>query len=617
MKFKSSFLHLVIFFGWMVLSLKLFTLHNFKNEKLDQRIESQFASKVTVKARRGDILDKHGRVIATSVLVPSAFIDPKVEKLSPYKIKKIAKILNLNHKKLSKKLKKNTRFVWLKRKLSESTYKDLKKLDFKGLGFVDEYKRVYPYKDTLGFLIGSVDIDDKGISGLELIYDKTLAGQAVKKKALRDGKGRLVLFSDYELYNELKGQNISTAIDIDLQLFMAQELKTRLVEVDAKRAWAATMDIKTGEIVAQAQTGKTQKNKNILTSEVHEQGSVLKTFSFLKAIEKLDLKPSDEVECFKKGFKIGRRTIRNSHKEDCEKISLVSAFAKSLNTVSADLALKLGEKDLIKDYKKRGFDKKTGIDFPGEAKPIFHTKLSGKHQLASMSFGHGLALSSIQLLKAYATLFNESSNLKPSYLLKEGNEYIAVDSKKSFLTKGLLSSVVSKEGTALKAKVNHYLVGGKTGTAQKPDLENGGYSKEVLSTFIGVYPLTKPRYVTLVSFDESQELRSGGAISAPVFSKLAGFLLRKEQIMPDRLNLDSIEDFNAILGRVEDVKKKSFVEGEVPDLKGLSLREAMDFAKVHKLKMKFNGSGKVHKVSPKPGAILPESRELKLALKPL
>ena len=669
MKLKFFIVHFTVFLGWVLLSYKLVLFQVIDNERLDQKIESQFASKVEVRARRGEILDKQGRVLATSVLVPSAFIDPKVENLNPYKIRKIARILDIKYSFLKKKLNKNTRFVWLKRKLNESTYEKLKKLGYKGLGFVDEYARVYPYKESLGFLVGKVDVDGKGISGLELEYDGILAGQSIKKKALRDGKGHLVLFSEYEIYDDLKGKDITTSIDIDLQLFLSQSLKHRLKEVDAKRAWAGTMDLRTGEIIAQAQTQartqaqtqvqkqvrtqvrtqartqaqtqtqtqaqtqtqtQTQTNsdnkinkinkileKNIMASEVHEQGSILKTFSFIKAMKKLKMSPSDEVKCHNQGYRIGKRFIRNSHKEDCHKISLVKAFSKSLNTVSAELSLNVGEEALVSYYKKLGFNKKTGIDFPGESNSIFYDKLSGRHQLASLSFGHGLALTSFQVMKAYASLFNNSEGLKPSYVLQETDNFKPVEDKEAFLTKGLLASVVSEEGTAPKAKVNHYLVGGKTGTAQKPDFENGGYSKEVLSTFIGVYPLTKPRYITLVTFDEPQKFRSGGIVSAPVFSEFASFILRKEQIIPDKLNQDNMDDLKGILGKIKKEQDKPYEEGTVPNLQGLSLREALEVANKHKIKMNFIGSGKIYDIQPLPGSELPENRKIALVLSPL
>ena len=618
MKFKCFLIHSIVFLGWVLLSFKLFFVQTVGDVKLNQKIEAQFANHVEVRARRGDILDRQGRVIATSVIVPSAFIDPKIERLSPYKIKKIARTIGLRYETLKKKLRRDTRFVWLKRSLDEYTYKRLKKLDYKGLSFVDEYKRVYPYKESLGFLVGKVDIDGKGISGLELEYDNLLSGKAIKKKSLRDGKGRLVLFSDYEVYNELKGKNIEVSIDIDMQLFLTQSLKNRLKIVDAKRAWAGTIDIHTGEIIAQAQMavdGKSIEN-NIMTSEVHEQGSVLKIFSFMKAIEKLKISPSDEVDCHGNGYRIGRRLIRNSHKENCQTTSLVQSFAKSLNTVSAELSLKLGEKTLISHYKKLGFNKKTGINFPGESSPIFYDKLSGKHQLASLSFGHGIALNSMQVMKAYASLFNKSNSFRPSYALQEKNHFEAVKDQKTFLAQGLLASVVSEEGTALKARVNYYLVGGKTGTAQKHDFENGGYSKEVLSTFIGVYPLTKPRYVTLVTFDEPQKFRSGGVVSAPVFSEFASFLLRKEQVMPDKLNPANIAEIREILGNIKKQKPQPYEIGTVPDLEGLSLREAMKIANKYKIKMEIDGSGKVYDTSPNPGTDLPEDRRVTLALRP-
>ena len=617
MNFKFSVVHFLVFLCGLVLGTRLLFVQVIGSDRLDDKIASQFATRVIIKARRGDILDKKGHLIATSVLSRSAFIDPEIEKLSPYKIKKISKIVGLDYEKLSKRLKRKTRFVWLKRKLKKNTYENLKALDLKGLGFIDEYKRIYPYKKSLKFLVGNVDIDGKGISGLELEYDQILAGKNIRKKALRDGKGRWLLFSDYELYDDLKGKDVTLSLEIESQVFLTESLKKQLKKVDAKRAWAATMDLRTGEIIAQSQVhSKDSKisNRNILTSEVYEQGSIIKTFSFLKAMKDLKMKPSDEVLCYDDGFKIGRRTIKNSHEYDCEKMSLVQSFSKSLNTVSADLALKVGEDELLKYYRFLGFGSKTNVDFPGEAAPLFQKKLSGPHQLASLSFGHGLALSSVQVMKAYAKLFNEDKNFKPRYkaLSLKKNTNI----KDNYLTKGLLSSVVSESGTAPLANVDYYLVGGKTGTAQKPDLINGGYSKEVLSTFIGVYPLVKPRYITLVSFDEPQKLRSGGAVSAPVFSEYAGFLLRSKQVVPDKLSPKNINKFKNLLSSKSDKKKNLYVKGTVPDLKGLSLRETISLLKKHNIKMDYEGSGKVFESVPRPGESLPVDRKVYLAFKP-
>ncbi len=617
MNFKFSVVHFLVFLCGLVLGTRLLFVQVIGSDRLDDKIASQFATRVIIKARRGDILDKKGHLIATSVLSRSAFIDPEIEKLSPYKIKKISKIVGLDYEKLSKRLKRKTRFVWLKRKLKKNTYENLKALDLKGLGFIDEYKRIYPYKKSLKFLVGNVDIDGKGISGLELEYDQILAGKNIRKKALRDGKGRWLLFSDYELYDDLKGKDVTLSLEIESQVFLTESLKKQLKKVDAKRAWAATMDLHTGEIIAQSQVhSKDSKisNRNILTSEVYEQGSIIKTFSFLKAMKDLKMKPSDEVLCYDDGFKIGRRTIKNSHEYDCEKMSLVQSFSKSLNTVSADLALKVGEDELLKYYRFLGFGSKTNVDFPGEAAPLFQKKLSGPHQLASLSFGHGLALSSVQVMKAYAKLFNEDKNFKPRYKALSLKKITNI--KDNYLTKGLLSSVVSESGTAPLANVDYYLVGGKTGTAQKPDLINGGYSKEVLSTFIGVYPLVKPRYITLVSFDEPQKLRSGGAVSAPVFSEYAGFLLRSKQVVPDKLSPKNINKFKNLLSSKSDKKKNLYVKGTVPDLKGLSLRETISLLKKHNIKMDYEGSGKVFESVPRPGESLPVDRKVYLAFKP-
>lgn len=619
---KISFIHLFVFSGWLLLSAKVFHLQNFPDERIDGKIKSQFASHIKVRARRGDILDRNGRVLATSVITKSAFIDPELAQIKPSKLSLISKITAVPLNELKNIMKKKTRFVWLKRKLSEAEFLKLSELNLRGLGFLDEYKRLYPGHESLKFLIGKVNIDGEGLSGLELYYDESLSGGFLKKKALRDGKGRALLLSDYEAYEELKGKNINLTIDLDIQAFSSDELEQGVLKVEGARGWAAVLDLESGEIVANAQfhNQKTASFKNILTSEIHEQGSVLKTFSFLKAIEAMKIKPSTTFDCSPKGFKIGSRRIRNAHEEDCEKISLVKAFAKSLNTVSAELALSLGEKKLINFYKELGFDKETGVDFPGEASPIFHNKLSGPHQLASLSFGHGVALTPLQVLKAYALLFSKDKSLKPKYLLDRTQDYkknktSLMNEKQKFLAKNLLSSVVSEEGTGFKADVVNYMVGGKTGTAQKPDFINGGYSKEVLSTFVGVFPLTRPKYITLVTVDEPQTMRSGGSVSAPIFSKIAAYILRKDQTPPDNILAKNIEDLSIKSHFSLIDAPPPYEKGTVPNLEGLTLREVLDKANDIGFKVEFSGNGRVASMSPKPGTKIPLDRKVNIQLK--
>lgn len=587
------------------------------NKRLQDKISSQFMTNLTIRAKRGDIYDRHGELLATSVSTWSAFIDPKLVTQKDRAVDAIHSVLNIKRSKIYRDLSKKTRFVWVKRKLEQSDYQKLIQYDIKGLGFVEEYKRVYFNEASLSHVIGRVNIDGKGISGLEYEYDKLLSGQPVKIKTLKDAKGRLLIFSNDQVLSELKGQDLHLAIDTESQVFLAHNLKKQLDQIEAKRAWGAVVDVKTGEVIASAQVAPT--SKNIMISEVQEPGSVLKTFSFLKAMTKLNLTPADEFLCGDDGFRIGRRLIRNSHKEDCEKTTLINAFSRSLNTVSAELALKVGEKDLLKFYKKFGFDKKTQIDFPGEAHPLFHNKLSSQHHLASISFGHGISLNGANLLKAYVAIANGGFLTDLSYKKKNHTKLKRVISdKESFFAKGLMAGVTTDEGSGAKASVEGYLIGGKTGTSQKPDLENGGYKKEVLSTFIGAFPLSKPKYVAYVVMDEPQKVRSGGSAAAPVFSEIAKFILHKEQIFPDKINTENLRSLNTTteshkinaLAISEDVNS-----GNVPNLKGLSLREALKVTKDSGITINFIGSGLVEKISPAPGKALPENNTIQVVLK--
>jgi len=634
-RFKFFILHFVVFAAWAILIGRAVILQLTPNERLEVRIESQFASHVKVNAKRGNIYDRNGKILATSVSVWSAFLDPERITQKDRLVDSVSEVLKIKRKTLYKKIGKSKRFVWLKRKLSEDEYKKLSKMGFKGLSFLEEYKRVYFNRDSLSFLIGRTDIDGNGLSGIELQYDHLLKGDPVKFKTLRDGKGRPLVFSNEHILDQLSGEDVHLNIDVESQVFFSKVLKDRVKETEAKRGWGLLIEAKTGKIVSSVQydsAGKRGFEKNIAVSEIHEPGSVIKTFSFVKAMDELSIEPSEMFSCGDDGFLIGRRKIHNSHKEECDEMTLLQAFARSLNTVSADLALKLGAKRLVKKYQTLGFDKKTEVDFPGEVSPMFHKKLSGKHHLASLSFGHGISLSSLQMTKAYVALANGGLEKEISYLKAHTNGEDLIDKenfsgqrvmskKEVFLAKGMLSQVMTEEGSGYKARVDGYLVGGKTGTSQKSDLVNGGYRKEVLSSFVGIFPLSQPKYVSMVVIDEPKSPRSGGASAGPVFAKLAEYVLRKDQILPDKIEMSKIRDL-ATLGleqqktNAESIanSKVEFKENLVPNLEGYSLREALQVSRALNLTLKIKGSGKVKSLTPKPGKLLPKTKIVSLVL---
>lgn len=632
MKFKFFTLHFLVFCGWALLVTRLFQLQVLPNERLEAKINGQFASKITVNSKRGDIFDRGGNLLATSVPSWSVFIDPQLVIKKDKLVDQVSAILNIKRKTIYRKLSKRNRFVWVKRKISNREYLKIIKLNIRGLSFLEEYKRVYFNEDSLGFLVGKVDIDGRGLSGLELQYNKLLMGKPLRFKTLHDGRGRPLVFSNDNLLQESRGEDIHLNIDVETQVYLAKKLRERLVVTKAKRAWGVIMSPNTGEIVASVQvSGKGVRGgrNNIAVSEIHEPGSILKTFSFTRAASEAEIKPSAKYSCGDKGFLIGRRKIKNSHKEDCKKMSLMKAFSRSLNTVSAELALGLGEKKLVNHYLDLGFGEKTGVDFPGEASPIFHKKLSGKHHLAAISFGHGISLTPLQVIRAYSAFSNDGYLVKPHYLkghtvgrgfepYKQEAQRKIYSKKDLFLAKGFLSSVLSPEGTGQAAVVPGYLIGGKTGTSQKADLENGGYRKEVLSSFVGVYPLSKPKYIALIMIDEPISPRSGGSAAGPVFSKVAEFMLTKDMVLPDKINKSNIRSLAAMgLDKLFQKKdgREEISEGRVPNLKGYSLREAVQMIKGSDVVFKINGSGKIKSISPAPGKPLPESKILSVVLK--
>jgi len=509
----------------------------------------------SAKPQRGTIYDCQGREMAVSVNVGSIYGIPRqIKQEGNFIIQQLCKILHLNTRRLEKKLDPKQNFVWIKRKVEPDVANRLKRLQFKGVGFCEESKRYFPSGGLAAQLLGFAGMDNHGLEGTELFFDKLLRVNDKAKK----GADLAKFFSSEDFGQKL----IPFAGPYDLQLTInkviqyqaEKELADCCTTMEAKAGLAIVMEVQSGEILAMANWPTYNLNnfsqyparfrRNLCITDTFEPGSIFKIFLAATALEEKVLGPSDIVFCGNGTFRIAGRTIHDTHKHGW--LSVSNVIKESSNIGSAKIGLLLGEEKFYTSLKKFGFGSKTGIQLPGEARgSIKPANRWTDLTTANISFGQGILVTPLQIINAVCCLANQGWWRKPKILKalknEEGEILELPDSGpvRRVLSKATCESVtkmlemVVQSGTGTSAYLPGYRVAGKTGTAQKIDPESKRYSSKLFySSFVGYFPANTPQIAILVSIDEPRKEHLGALVAAPVFRKIAQSIIRYQNIVP-------------------------------------------------------------------------------------
>jgi cell division protein FtsI (penicillin-binding protein 3) len=569
---RSRLLGALLVLGLAGLAGRAAYLQGIHNDFLQEKGESRYSRVLEMNANRGMITDRNGEPLAISTPVESVWCSPQDMKASPQQMKKLAKLIEVDVSEIDRRVNATPRatpgtkpdtapgtarggvnhpphqgprrdFVYLKRHLSPDIASKVVELNIPGVFLKREYRRYYPAGELAAHLLGFTDVDDKGQEGVELAWQDELAGKPGSRRVIRDRKGRIV--EDVESIRAPKpGQNIALSIDSKIQYMAYRELKEAVEVNKAKAGGIVVLDAKTGEILAlvnlpvynpnNRKDMKGGRARNRALTDEFEPGSTLKPFTIAAALETGGVTPDTVLETAPGSFSIGKATIRDAHKEGALTVSQV--IQKSSNIGSAKIALSLPPQTLWEMLNDVGFGASTGSGFPGEVSGKLRPYRSWRPiEQATMSYGHGIAVSLLQLARAY-TLFSAEGELKPVSLLRlddipEGKRVISRNT--ALAVSEMLELVAQPGGTATQAQINGYRVAGKTGTAHK--LEGNGYAKNrYLSTFVGYAPASNPRFVIAVMLDEpSAGKYFGGAVAAPVFSRVMAGALRMQNVPHD------------------------------------------------------------------------------------
>ncbi|MEZ0231676.1 MAG: peptidoglycan D,D-transpeptidase FtsI family protein [Methylophilaceae bacterium] len=543
---RRRVLLIIVLSGFAVLVGRGVYLQSLHKGFLQKEGDARYSRAIKLSAHRGMITDRYGEPLAISTPVESIWANPTDVNATTEQIGKLSKLLDLKPAELSKKLANNQReFVYVKRRISPELAQQVMRLNIAGVFMQREYRRYYPGGEVTTHLVGFTGIDENGQEGYELQYQDWLSGKPGSRRVIKDRQGHII--EDLEAVKVPQdGHDLALSIDRKIQYLAYREL-AHAVEINkAKAGSAIVLDAKTGEVLAMVNlptynpnnpVNMAGRSRNRAIVDTFEPGSTLKPVSVGAALESGHFKPDSLVQTAPGSFKIGPATIHDAHTEGLLTVSQV--IQKSSNVGSAKMALTLEPQYLWSVFNRIGFGTPTHIGFPGEASGrLRNYKTWRPIEQATMSFGHGISLTLLQLARAY-TVFANDGELRPVSLLKLKDVPVGqqvFSAQTAHQIKDMLELVVQPGGTAPRAQVLGYRVAGKTGTAHK--LGPGGYlADKYVASFVGMAPASNPRLIIAVMIDEpSNGSYYGGAVAAPVFSSVMAGALRMLAIPQDAPN---------------------------------------------------------------------------------
>ncbi len=551
---REKIVRVLVFLGFVALAVRVFQLTILDSRFLQNEGENRSIRGETIPAFRGLILDRNNYPLAISTPVSTIFVNPK----EVYKYKEALMdalgYLDINPIPFIAKLemKRHKSFMYVKRHVPPDLAQQLKLLKIPGLYIKKEYKRFYPYGDSVAHVVGMTNVDGRGAEGVELKFDDQLSGKPGYYKVIKSLKGNVV--KDLGVVkNAEPGQNLKLTIDTTLQSYAYEIIKKQGEHLNAESISLVTLDVHSGEILTLVnwpsfnpndRSGLTASNmRNRAVTDLFEPGSTVKPLTVLSALEYNVVGVNDKIDATTGKFKVGPKTI-SDHK-DYGIIGLRELIVKSSNVASAKIALQLESPDLLSEqFGKFGFGQNYQYsDLPGMQNGYLPEYARWKPvDLAALSYGYGMSTTVLQLAKVYSTLARGGQIIEP-YLLYDPNKIPETHSKASNVKDinhvlDWMVDVTSNDGTARLARINGYSVAGKTGTVHK--VINGKYaSNRYLSLFAGIAPRDNPRFVTVVSVNDPKGKKYyGGLVAAPLFSSVMEKTLYRYNVPPSVADAD-------------------------------------------------------------------------------
>lgn len=644
---------------------RVYYLQTDRAENLQEMAASQSSRSVTVQAKRGSILDRNGVEMAVTIEVPSVFVRPQEVEDPKRAARQLLPHIDSDAETLLSRLSSERRFVWLKRQIHPDSAEAIGELGIPGVGITTESKRYYPLQERAGQLLGFVNIDGKGLEGLESAYQSTLAGGKFKIDGMRDARGRTLMMSELPEFEKFQGDSVVLTIDNRVQRVAEKALARQVEEYEAKGGYAVVLDVKTGAVVAMANTPDFDPNhfsdfrsedwRLRGVTDTFEPGSTFKPFVLAAALEAGTVGLNSEFDTEKGRIKVGRYTIRDT--KASEVLNAAEIIQLSSNIGVYKIAKTIGKQGLYDAIRDFGFGSRTGVNLRGEQPGlVWPPDRWAEVSFANIAFGQGLTTTPLQMTAGVAALANGGMLMQPHIIqeIRDKNGEIkekvepklvrrVVSPQSARQTAWAMSLVTREGGTGTRAAMEHFTVAGKTGTAQKVNPETRRYDPNMWTgSFVGFAPAEAPEFAVMVMIDEPQKSHYGGVVAAPAFKEIMQTALNLRGVLPlpeeQRFRFEDEEDEDEegeegaaeLVGTLPDSgpdilllpdvevpsELEAAGEGGVPDFRGLTLRGALQYADELGYLPEVEGWGRVVEQIPAPGAELQPGDSIALVLSP-
>jgi len=541
--YRSRMLMFLIALAFLALAGRAVYLQLMTHDFLQRQGESRYGRTIELPASRGKIVDRQGRVLASSLPARAIWASPEDLEATPERIAELARVLDMPLRQVQARLADEDKtFVYLKRQVDLSVAERVAALGITGIYERKEYKRHYPEAEALAHVVGFTNVEDVGQEGMELAQEKTLAGLPGSRRVIKDRLGRIV--EDVGIVREPHdGRELQLSVDSKIQYQVMGALRSAVEEHRAKAGAAVVLDVRTGEILALANLPTYNPNqrgqltgaqlRNRVITDTFEPGSTMKPFTTALALENGKVTPQTIINTAPGRLTIGPNTIGDAHPHGA--LTVEQVLQKSSNVGTVKMALTMPPQKMWEMFTAVGFGQAPQIGFPGAVAGRVRPYKNWKPiEQATMSYGHGISVSLIQLARAYL-VFARDGDIPPLTMLRTdgpASGMQVISPKTARAVRKMLEMAAGPGGTAPQAQIVGYRVAGKTGTAHKQ--EGGRYVRKYVASFVGFAPVSDPRVVIAVMIDEPTAGKYyGGLVAAPVFAQIAGESLRALRVAPD------------------------------------------------------------------------------------
>ena len=524
------------------IAAKAVHLQIYKGPWLSQKASNQYEKSLTTLGKRGIIYDRNMREMAVSINVTSIAAYPQKVEAAKTAAKALAGTLNLDVRKIKRKLVADKSFVWIKRQTTAKETSAVKNLDIAGIDFVAEYNRFYPHTSLAAQALGFTGIDGEGLEGIEFYYNRHLKGGHNNFTVFKDALGN-AFSAEANRMDNTSGNNLVLTVDSNIQ-YIAETALQEAVELNAaKSGIVIIIKPQTGAILAVAHSPLFNPNsyssfdkslwRNRAITDPFEPGSIMKIFLAAGALERGEISANSIFYCENGAYRIGKNVVHDIKPHGWLSLQQIIKYSSNIGTVK--VAEMVGEKNLYHTFRSFGFGEKTGIDSPGETSgSLSHYSTWSDIDTGAIAFGHGVSVSAVQMITAVAAIANGGFLMKPHIVSKIVDQYgntissfnptkvrRVISTRTAGIVKNIMKTVITEGGTGVNAALDGYSVCGKTGTARKLD-DKGKYSNSKhIASFIGFTPAESPEIAILVVIDEPKKKYHGGMVAAPVFKKIA------------------------------------------------------------------------------------------------